>query len=1204
MQSKRLRSLRRLGTLGIVSALIGGLLPGVGVSTANAVIDDPTVTTTTAGTTSIPTTMGKARGSGLWGYVGDIETRNAAEPGRGSAVYSYGVGVNPVDGSVWVTDSAKLCYGSFAAFLCSGQNTSTGSTYLRGIPRVFKYELEQADWSAGNYTNDGGYSVVAAGENAGIGANWQKLSDRTSIVTGSTGALGGPRGISFTAAGDAWVLDSDYGSPFLTSADAKHAVRVFAPSGTEGASFGRANWAPSTAWANRHAPDSFDYPVGIARMADGNMVATSQTPELLKVYQPDGTFVRNIYLHQPANTAFNGDLGFRSPYAVAVDPSDGTILVGYIDPGSGRPSHIERVDPSNCTTETVGNPAGSSRDVCAVLDTIGGGTLASGNGNNATSSAATFSIAVDPLTRDIYVSQRNGTPYVFASDGTSKGRFTGFGTGTVDGQVGTTVRGITFDERGFMYVTTAEGTANTRVQIFARTPDPITGAKAMYTDASLTEATVSWDALPTGSTAEGKTELRDYTLEIRDSSDDGATWSPWAVSTKGAASTSATRTLTGLDPTKTYEVRIAGWNEAGNGDTAVVPLAFPPSPLTVVKTGNGVANESAADALQVEAGSAVSFEYTVTNNGPSPVTDVELNDSVLGDLTAPAGFDGTLAAAGDSVTFTATGPVAAGAYQNTATATGVSAGEDIDATDIWYGFGVTRGLTIVKTGNGTVATATDDAVDVAAGSDVVFNYTVTNTGNVPVTGLVLEDSELGVLTAPDGFDGTLSANGGSVTFTATGPVAAGAYVNIAEATGTSAGVAVDADTEWHGFGVTTDLSVVKTGNNIANESADGPLYVDAGSTVQFGYTIHNGGNAPVTIDSVTDSVLGEVTTVVSPADFTGTLAAGASATFQASGPVAAGAYANTVAVEATTELGGELTASDDWFGFGVTTGLTVVKTGNGEAHPDAEDAFTVAAGSLVEFGYTVHNTSNVPVTLSSVIDTVTGPATAPTDFTGTLGVDETVIYTSNGQIPAGDYTNTVNITATATGGAQLTAADTWHGFGVTTGLTVVKTGNGVTAPTADAAHHVAAGTSVKFRYTITNTGNATVQLTKVLDSVLGEVSAPAGFAGVLEPGASVTYETAGVVPEGAYQNDVTVTATESLLDVTLTAKTSWFGHGDKKPIINPDDPGTSDPNGDNHLSNTGTDPNTALIGGVLAAFLIGAGILLTVRRSHRNHEAG
>lgn len=524
-----------------------------------------------------------------------------------------------------------------------------------------------------------------------------------------------------------------------------------------------------------------------------------------------------------------------------------------------------------------------------------------GNGDDSTSRAVTFSIAVDPTTQDVYVAQRDGLLNVFASDGTPKGKFSAFGLGTNNGQM-RVVRGIAFDERGFMYLTVDEGAPSTRVQIFARTPDPVAGLTAAYASAAKTDVTLTWDALPLGVTPDAQTPLRDYVVEA--STDGGATWA--VISTP--ASTDAAATITGLDPAASYEFRVSAWNEAGNGDWIVAAPAEPVAALTLTKQGNGASAPTADDAISVAADSTVTFTYVVENTGNVPVTGVELSDDQLGVIAPPAGFTGTLAP-GASATFTATGPIAEGEYVNVAT---VTSNETEDVLAEWHGFGVTTGLTIVKQGNTVVATTVDDAVHVPAHSTVTFTYVVTNNGNVPAVGVGVVDDQLGEIAAPDGFTGTLEP-GASVTFTATGPVAAGAYVNVATA---SSEGNEDALTEWHGVGdvpepLVSAIAITKQGNGTTAPTAADAVPVAAGAEVVFTYVVSNTDETPVEGVSVVDDQLGAIAW---PAGFDGTLDIGESVTFTASGVVPAGAYVNI----ATGSAVGVDNVTAQWHGLGET----------------------------------------------------------------------------------------------------------------------------------------------------------------------------------------------------------------------------------------------------------------------------------------------
>lgn len=823
--------------------VIALLLVLVNSATAVAAVGNPTVVKTSAGATSVAVTQGKAQGSGLWGYAGDIKTR------QGDTVFNYDVEVSPADGSVWVTDSAKAIY-TKSAVICSfsgGTMVSAQVCYV-GDSRVMKFPVKAgADWGQGQYAGDGGFAAAPTATNAGVGANY---ADRSAANTTNgkdlpNGRFGGVRGLAITQAGVPWALDADYGlAPIATSG---MAARILKPdlSGESG-SFGKMVWASGNTWANRYDAQAFDYPAGAARMKNGNIIITHQTPELLKEFKPDGTFVRHIYLNQPKDTVYAGDTGFRSPYAIAVDPANGDLLVGFIDPGRGNRSFIQRIDPTDCTTEPSGQlPTGSTRERCKVKSTIGVGTLATGDDRT----WSTFAIAVEPRTGDIYVSQRSGLVSVFASDGTPKGKFSGFGGGTRDGQV-EVVRGITFDARGFLYATVSEGTTNARVEIFARTPDPITGLTAVYTDGSKTAADLTWDALATGVTADGQAPLKDYVVEA--STDGGTTWSvlPTPVGTEAA------QRVSGLSADASYQFRVSAWNEAGNGDVAVATPTLPASTIAVVKTGAGVTVDSADAARVVPAGGSVEFTYTVTNQGPSPVSKLSLADSVLGVVTEviTPDFDGTLQA-GDSVTFRAAGAVAAGAYANTITARGTSAGKSISATDQWFGFGATRDLSVVKTGDGVRAATQDAAHHVPADSQVAFTYTLTNKGNVPVSVTEVKDDALGVIAAPTGFDGRL-APGSSVTFTGRGNVAAGDYHNVVSVVGQDALGDVTARDEWFGHGDQKATPTPTPTSPTAEPTPTPSVNPTAGPSVTPSVRPSNpGGNLPQTGSWVTTSMV-------------------------------------------------------------------------------------------------------------------------------------------------------------------------------------------------------------------------------------------------------------------------------------------------------------------------------------------------------------
>ncbi|MBL3700004.1 hypothetical protein EV139_2380 [Leucobacter luti] len=1177
--------------------------PGEQQPRAVAGAADPGATATPAGVTSVPVTAGKARGSGLWGYAGDVQTRTSG------SVFSYGLSLSPADGALWVTDSAKIIWtsNSLACSLAGGK--VVGSFCYVGQSRVLKYGLTtEPDWALGEYRGNGGYGSPATRANAGVGANYTPRADAL-VLDGTTlpgGRLNGVRGIAATDSGGAWAIDADFAEGALGGQGL--AARVLTGDGSEGPSFGKTTWPSGSSWTNRHHPEAFDYPVGIARLGSGNLVATSSTPELLKEYREDGSFVRNILLTQPAGSAGAGDKGYRSPYAVAADPStpENDVLVGYTDPGADNPSFIERVNLDVCTTEEATTPVGSFRDRCEVLDRIGVGTLGIGSGPGVnTSDAVTFAIQVDPSSGDIYVGQRQGAVRVFATDGSPLGGFPGYGVGTQNGML-QNVRGIGFDARGLLYATTSEGASATRVQIFGRTPDAVTGLAARYSDASMTEVELSWDA-PSVAEAAGQLPTRDFVIEM--STDGGAQWNlidrPLSLDTTAA--------ITGLNPETVPVFRVAAWNEAGNGDAARVRPELPPSTLVIEQLGNGLQAADPAEPARFPAKTDVEFRYVVTNEGPAPVTGIEVSDSVLGEITevvAPEGFVGDLAP-GEAVTLVASGgALPAGAYEAETIATGTSQGEPVSARTQWFGFGAVLAATVAKTGNGLLAPTEENPARVSADSEVAFAYRVTNTGNVAVGITGVADSELGAVdtvVSPEQFSGRLEP-GATAVYTAAGTVGAGSYrndvtVTYAEADPGSSGAPdaeeLTATASWFGEGIASDLSLRTTGNGVAAPLAEEPVWLRVDAEVAFAHLITNGGTADLTIDAVTDSVLGELAL---PADFGGVLEPGGSVVVSATAAQLEGARVTEVTVTAHDELDRALEASDRWHGFGVAGGISLEMTGDGVVAERAESPRDVVASATTSFGYTVTNDSNAPVTLTGVTSFEVGSGTAPSGFTGVLGVGESVEFSGEAPAPAGAWAATGSAVGLDAAGLAVEAHHEWHGFGVAAQLQLVQLGAGVAAPSEAEAVPVAAGSEVSFRYVLHNSGNTTVALDEIADTVPGEIQAPDDYSGVVEPGATVEFTAVGPVALGSYVAEVSASGVETRLRSPVAASASWHGIGVAVPGPTPPGPTTNEGTGV-PLAATGGEAAQALWGGAGALLALVGGALLASRLPRRTPGA-
>lgn len=161
------------------------------------------------------------------------------------------------------------------------------------------------------------------------------------------------------------------------------------------------------------------------------------------------------------------------------------------------------------------------------------------------------------------------------------------------------------------------------------------------------------------------------------------------------------------------------------------------------------------------------------------------------------------------------------------------------------------------------------------------------------------------------------------------------------------------------------------------------------------------------------------------------------------------------------------------------------------------DGVIIKTGNTVKWRYAVTNPGTLPLTnvivkddngtSSNLLDdfTVTGPLSGDTDSDGKLDNGETWIYeyTSPDGAVLGNYNNVA--TATGSDGTRTTdpATDPSNYFGVDSRIQVVKTTKGWKGMVEDFADAVftQSGTSVQWRYVVTNLGNVPLSNVEVWD---------------------------------------------------------------------------------------------------------------------------
>ncbi|RLV57544.1 DUF11 domain-containing protein [Aeromicrobium phragmitis] len=579
----------------------------------------------------------------------------------------------------------------------------------------------------------------------------------------------------------------------------------------------------------------------------------------------------------------------------------------------------------------------------------------------------------------------------------------------------------------------------------------------------------------------------------------------------------------------------------GDEDPADVVLPELAPAITLVKNG------ALADGDTGRAGDTVEYDFTITNSGNLPLTDVALDDPLpgLSDIVFGAwpGAEGTLEP-GQSVTATATAPVAqadvnGGYLRNTATASGVSpTGQRVEHTDdAEVELAQLAAIDVVKTGR------LDPEAEGRAGDLVEYGFTVTNTGDVTLTGVALDDPLPGlsdiVFGAWPGAAGTLEP-GQSVTATATyrltqADVDAGTVDNTVTATAArpNGDPVENTDEETIAISHGPAIDVVKSG--ALADTAQGR----AGDAVDYTFTVTNTGNVTLTGVTLDDPLpgLSDIAFGTWPGA-EGRLAPGQSVTATATyaltqSDVNAGQVDNTVTVTGTPPVGDPVENSDaDVLDVPQLPRIDLVKTG--ELGVDAQGR----SGDRVEYAFELTNTGNVTLTDVALSDELEGLSdiafgTWPGDD-GTLEPGESVTATATYALTQADVdAGGVDNTATASGTAP---TDETVNDGATArvdvpaapALELDKTGalaDGATALPGD---------TVEYEFRVTNTGNVTLDAVAISDPMEG-LSALSygtwpGDEGVLAPGESVdataTYTlTAADLDRGDLTNIASATGT-------------------------------------------------------------------------------
>ena len=369
-------------------------------------------------------------------------------------------------------------------------------------------------------------------------------------------------------------------------------------------------------------------------------------------------------------------------------------------------------------------------------------------------------------------------------------------------------------------------------------------------------------------------------------------------------------------------------------------------------------------------GETVTWTYNVTNTGNVNLTNVQVNDDILGAITniIDQGDGDDILAVGENWILEAEGTAECGDYENIGNVTGDSGATTVTDEDPSHYYGECPDIDIEKATNGEDADV-GPGPTLDNGDAVTWTYVIENTGNVNLSNIQVSDDILGSITnITDQGDGDdILAVGEIWTLEATGTAECGDYENIGNVTGDSGDTTVtDEDPSHYNVACIPRIDIEKSTNGIDADVAPGPTLAYK-SDVTWEYIVRNTGNVHLTNITVTDDQLGTVTNIVDKGNGDDTLLPGEVWIYQANGTAECGQYAN---IGDVVGYYGAIPVTDDdpsHYNVDCEPDIDIEKYINGQ-DADAAPGVLLAVGDEMTWTFVVENTGNVPLENVAVVD--------------------------------------------------------------------------------------------------------------------------------------------------------------------------------------------------------------------------------------------
>ncbi|TVX93740.1 DUF7507 domain-containing protein [Paenibacillus agilis] len=523
-----------------------------------------------------------------------------------------------------------------------------------------------------------------------------------------------------------------------------------------------------------------------------------------------------------------------------------------------------------------------------------------------------------------------------------------------------------------------------------------------------------------------------------------------------------------------------------------IVLISAPAMLSITKTA------STPTALP---GDSVNYTFTVTNTGNVTLTNVRIEDSLLGLIDVLSSL-----APGVSTTIIVQfivppGTLAGTIIDNTATATSDQTPPIIDTAQV----------TVLPSFSLAIA-KTVDQVAVAPGTTVSYTITVSNTSNAPITNVTVTDDLLGFSQVIPSLDVGQSQTF-SVPFTVPlGTTAGTVFTN--QSVGTSDETPPTSDT--------ATIIVTPIPDAIIFKSVT-PQIAAPGETVTYTITVTNAGNQTLTNVHIVDPTIS------------------IDQTFAALNPGDTVVVTMPFVIPLTAMQGDTIvnvsTVTTDQTAPGQADAVVTVISAPGISISKSVAPTQAAVGDTVTYTFVVTNTGNTPLTSVQLSDPLLGIIQS----IGSLAVGESRTITFPFVVSSSSSNPFIN-TATVTGTAGTQSVQDSSTAALALLLPAFTVAKSVNQPQANP------GDTVMFTITVTNTGNIDLTNVVISDPVLSyqtTIDTLATGASVIEsipftipndatPGSTITNVVTVTPTETGPQQDTTTITVNEVPDITIT----------------------------------------------------------------------